>query len=219
LHKLCSDVSCIEEIFNKTIDLGGEGVVIKDLKGPYKAGSRGWNWIKWKPEYVKGLRDTFDLVVVGAYYGKGRRAGMYGALLCAIYDKKTDKFDGQSPWVQDIGEISLPIAHAEGKFYATPPVLQRLLAKKMVAARYTSGDICEQQSLSPNPNGSFDNIASITDPTGRFLGMMPHPERATYFIQHPLQTSLAEQLKRAGEEVPEEGPGMKLFRNGVQYFD
>jgi len=93
LHKLCSDVSCIEEIFNKTIDLGGEGVVIKDLKGPYKAGSRGWNWIKWKPEYVKGLRDTFDLVVVGAYYGKGRRAGMYGALLCAIYDKKTDKFE------------------------------------------------------------------------------------------------------------------------------
>jgi len=73
--------------------LGGEGVVIKNLKGPFQAGVRGWNWVKWKPEYVKGLRDTFDLVVVGAYYGKGRRAGKYGALLCAVYNAKKDRFE------------------------------------------------------------------------------------------------------------------------------
>ncbi len=93
LHKICNNIACIEEIFNKTIDLGGEGVVIKDLNGTYQAGTRDWNWIKWKPEYVKGLRDTYDLVIIGAYHGKGRRAGKYGALLCAIYDSRKDKFE------------------------------------------------------------------------------------------------------------------------------
>lgn len=92
LQKMCKDSDCIEDLFNKTVEHGGEGVVIKNLHGPYEAGVRGWNWVKWKPEYVKGLRDTFDLVVVGAFHGKGRRAGTYGALLCAVYDEKKDRF-------------------------------------------------------------------------------------------------------------------------------
>ncbi len=63
LQKICHDSECIEELFNKTVELGGEGIVIKSLQGPYEAGVRGWNWVKWKPEYVKGLRDTFDLLL------------------------------------------------------------------------------------------------------------------------------------------------------------
>ncbi len=93
LRKICQESECIEELFNKVVELGGEGVVIKNLDGQYEAGVRGWNWVKWKPEYVKGLRDTFDVVVVGAYYGRGRRAGKYGALLCAVYNDKKDKFE------------------------------------------------------------------------------------------------------------------------------
>jgi DNA ligase-1 len=93
INKICNDADCIEDLFNKTVEHGGEGIVIKNLGGPYEAGVRGWNWIKWKPEYVKGLRDTFDLVVVGAYLGRGRRAGTYGALLCAVYNDKTDRFE------------------------------------------------------------------------------------------------------------------------------
>ncbi len=93
LQKTCNDADCIEDLFNKTVEHGGEGIVIKSLNGPYQAGVRGWNWIKWKPDYVKGLRDTFDLVVVGAYYGRGRRAGTYGALLCAVYNEKKDQFE------------------------------------------------------------------------------------------------------------------------------
>ncbi len=93
IRKVCNDSDCIEDLFNKTLEHGGEGIVIKNPNGPYQAGTRGWNWIKWKPEYVKGLRDTFDLVVVGAYYGRGRRAGTYGALLCAVYNEQKDRFD------------------------------------------------------------------------------------------------------------------------------
>lgn len=90
---LCKTVDCIEKLFNDVVQKGGEGVIIKNLDGTYQAGVRGWNWIKWKPEYVKGMRDTFDLVVVGAYHGRGRRAGTYGALLCAVYDKNNDTFE------------------------------------------------------------------------------------------------------------------------------
>ena len=90
---LTDNVDKINEFFQKMLDNGYEGIMIKDLQGVYQAGTRGWNWIKWKKEYVKDMSDTFDLVVVGAYFGKGRRSGVYGALLCAIYDSDNDTFE------------------------------------------------------------------------------------------------------------------------------
>jgi DNA ligase-1 len=95
LRITCENPDCAEELFNKTVENGGEGIVVKSLKADssYQAGVRGWHWVKWKPEYVKGLRDTFDLVVVGAYRGRGRRAGGYGALLCAAYNEQSDCFE------------------------------------------------------------------------------------------------------------------------------
>lgn len=85
----------IEDFFNKTVEHGGEGIIAKSTAkdSVYKAGTRGWIWIKWKREYAKELADTFDLVVVGAFKGRGRRAGTYGALLCAAYNKKVDQFE------------------------------------------------------------------------------------------------------------------------------
>ncbi|MEM2915935.1 MAG: ATP-dependent DNA ligase [Candidatus Woesearchaeota archaeon] len=95
LRVICDNPDCAEELFNTTVQRGGEGIVIKSLQpdSTYEAGVRGWHWVKWKPEYVKGLRDTFDLVVVGAYKGRGRRAGTYGALLCAVYNDSADRFE------------------------------------------------------------------------------------------------------------------------------
>ncbi len=92
---LCHDVACVQHLFEQVVGKGGEGVVIKSLRpdSDYQAGVRGWHWIKWKPEYTPSLRDTFDLVVVGAYLGRGRRAGGYGALLCAAYNDKNDTFE------------------------------------------------------------------------------------------------------------------------------
>ncbi len=94
-RKVCSDVDCVEELFQEVLEHGGEGIVIKSLAkdAVYKAGMRGWHWIKWKPEYAKELQDTFDLAVVGAFYGKGKRSGSYGALLCAVYNEELDRFE------------------------------------------------------------------------------------------------------------------------------
>jgi DNA ligase-1 len=58
----------------------------------YQAGARGWLWIKLKRDYRTELSDTVDLVVVGAFAGRGRRRGSYGALLLAAYDPETDTF-------------------------------------------------------------------------------------------------------------------------------
>ncbi|MEW5896410.1 MAG: ATP-dependent DNA ligase [Nanoarchaeota archaeon] len=87
------DLEKIDEFFHRMLNEKYEGIIVKSLQGEYQAGTRGWNWIKWKKEYVKELGDTFDLVIVGAFYGKGKRSGTYGALLCAAYNEKTDQFE------------------------------------------------------------------------------------------------------------------------------
>jgi len=129
------------------------------------------------------------------------------------------EFKGKSPWVQGVDKISVPIAHGEGKFYADADVLKTLNDKGLVAARYISGDMCEYQGLKANPNGSLEDIAGITDESGRLIGMMPHPERAVNFTHFPNWTLLKEQYKREGKEIPSKGDGLKIFKNGVKYFE
>ncbi|MCK5592946.1 DNA ligase, partial [Candidatus Bathyarchaeota archaeon] len=53
----------------------------------------GWLWIKYKRDYKSEMADTVDLVVVGAFHGRGKRAGIYGALLLAAYNPKMDMFE------------------------------------------------------------------------------------------------------------------------------
>jgi DNA ligase 1 len=77
------------------IAAGGEGVMAKSVKegSAYRAGARGYWWIKYKRDYTVGLSDSIDGVVVGAFQGRGRRAGRYGAFLLAVYNPKRDRFE------------------------------------------------------------------------------------------------------------------------------
>lgn len=83
-----------QEFFDKAIAAKCEGIMAKALTDSsiYRAGSRGFLWIKYKKDYTQALVDTFDLAVVGAFYGMGKRAGVYGALLMASYDPDTGRF-------------------------------------------------------------------------------------------------------------------------------
>ncbi|HYB89278.1 MAG TPA: ATP-dependent DNA ligase [Streptosporangiaceae bacterium] len=84
----------LEAAFEQAVTDGCEGLVCKSV-GPasgYQAGARGWLWIKLKRDYRTELSDTVDLAVVGAFAGRGRRAGLYGALLLAAYDPAADAF-------------------------------------------------------------------------------------------------------------------------------
>jgi len=88
------DLEEAEEFFQDCLERKLEGIVCKSCaeNSYYRAGAREWAWIKWKKEYASRLSDTLDLVVVGAYKGRGSRAGTYGSLLCAAYDKEKDVF-------------------------------------------------------------------------------------------------------------------------------
>ncbi|MEO2265308.1 MAG: ATP-dependent DNA ligase, partial [Nitrosopumilus sp.] len=82
----------IEDFFENSINAGSEGLMLKMLDKPYKAGSRGSHWLKLKREYQNELGDSLDLVVIGGFFGKGRRTGNYGTLLLATYDEDYDIF-------------------------------------------------------------------------------------------------------------------------------
>lgn len=85
----------IEDFFNETLEKGLEGIVIKSTSdlSIYEAGKRSWFWLKWKEEYAEGMRETFDLVIVGRYYGRGRRKGSFGSLLCAALSEDEQRFE------------------------------------------------------------------------------------------------------------------------------
>jgi DNA ligase-1 len=85
----------INKFFEKSIEDGCEGVVAKNtsIESVYRAGARGWLWIKFKRDYQKELADSMDLVVIGGFNGHGRRAGAYGALLMASYNEETQEFE------------------------------------------------------------------------------------------------------------------------------
>ena len=89
------DFGKIHPFFKNCIKRGLEGVIVKSTAPDsiYEPGKRSWLWIKWKPEYSEGMRETFDLAVIGSYAGKGSRRGHFGALLCAIYNKKKKTFE------------------------------------------------------------------------------------------------------------------------------
>ena len=93
---IVNDARRLERLMDEAVAAGCEGLVVKSTsqQSVYQAGARGWNWIKYKRSYKAELRDdTFDLVSVGAFAGRGKRAGRYGALLMAVYNVKEDVFE------------------------------------------------------------------------------------------------------------------------------
>ena len=83
--------------------------------------------------------------------------------------------------------ITLPIAHGEGKFIPRDEsVLQTLKKQDQVALRYCNADGAGDPGA--NPNGSVDDVAGLCDPSGRIMGLMPHPERFVAPTQHPTWT-------------------------------
>jgi phosphoribosylformylglycinamidine synthase len=73
------------------------------------------------------------------------------------------------------GVVTMPIGHAEGNYFADDETITRLEGDGLVAFRYVTSE--GEATPEANPNGARNGIAGILDPTGRILGLMPHPER------------------------------------------
>jgi len=117
------------------------------------------------------------------------------------------KAGGNSIWMKGLDNLYLPIRHGEGKFVAETEVIKKIEESGLVALRYVNpngGD-----AVYPfNPNGSINNIAGITDKSGRILGLMPHPEANLYPTNHPRWTR--------GERTT---LGLEIFKNAVNYAE
>lgn len=117
---------------------------------------------------------------------------------------------GKSAFVREEGIIYLPVAHGEGKFVARDEAtLERVLQNGQATFRYVDSE-GKPGDFPINPNGSQADIAGISDPSGRILGLMPHPERHIFATQHPRWTRLG--------RAEGHGDGMILFQNAVSYF-
>ncbi|MFH1318279.1 MAG: phosphoribosylformylglycinamidine synthase I [Candidatus Omnitrophota bacterium] len=110
-------------------------------------------------------------------------------------------------WLRGMPEVfALPVAHGEGKFYSSDEVLGKIERNNQVALRYVNKEGATG-SFPVNPNGSLNDIAGITDSTGKILGLMPHPERFMFKHQWPFW--------QQEDTVPF---GLKIFKNAVDYF-
>jgi DNA ligase-1 len=89
-----NDPEELESFFQQSLADGTEGLIVKSTSDDsvYRAGARSWLWVKLKRSYQSKMQDHVDLAVVGAFYGRGRRAGSYGALLVAAYDSSDEKY-------------------------------------------------------------------------------------------------------------------------------
>lgn len=93
--KVVENTADAEDFFEGALAAGCEGIMAKSVSQDsiYRAGSRGFIWIKYKKDYRTDLTDSFDLVVVGAFYGMGKRTGRYGALMMASFNTRSGMYE------------------------------------------------------------------------------------------------------------------------------
>lgn len=123
------------------------------------------------------------------------------------------KVNPASPCVftKNLPGLYYPVRHGEGKLVVDgEATLERLRRENLIALQYSDAQYKEPVMTYPeNPNGSIDAIAGLCDPTGRLFGLMPHPEAFLHRTNHPRWTR---------EELPEEGQGVALFKNAVDFI-
>jgi phosphoribosylformylglycinamidine synthase subunit PurQ / glutaminase len=126
---------------------------------------------------VLGICNGFQTLLEAGLLPGAMQPNLGGEFRCEPVRVRTDRADTPFTCALRPGDVlRLPIAHAEGRYYADPGMRARLSADRQVAFRYC--DASGAVTAEANPNGSLDGIAGLLSASGRVLGLMPHPERA-----------------------------------------
>jgi len=156
--------AALDAAFERAVTDGCEGLVCKSV-GPasgYQAGARGWQWIKLKRDYRTELSDTVDLVVVGAFYGRGRRAGVYGAVLLAAYDPGADIFRAVTRCGAGFSDADLAALPGRLAPLAGPQRPARVDARQQPDVWFEPGLVLEilsaELTLSPNYTAAWGQV-------------------------------------------------------------
>jgi len=160
---------------------------------------------------IPGFKEKYGEREIGMMHNASAR------FECRWVDLKVTS--GKCVWTRDIDIMRCPVAHGEGRFYMEDEVLKKLQDGDQIAFRYVKPDGSPAEGEFPfNPNGAIFDTAAVCDPSGRIIGIMPHPERNLSFYNQNDWPLVAEKMRRDGQEPPEEGEGMQIFRNAVEYF-
>jgi DNA ligase-1 len=166
--------AALDAAFEQAVTDGCEGLVCKSVSpaAGYQAGARGWLWIKLKRDYRTELADTVDLVVVGAFAGRGRRRGLYGALLLAAYDPDADVYRSVSKCGTGFSDADLAALPARLAPLARPQRPARVDARQEPDVWFEPGVVLEilsaELTLSPNYTAAWGLVKENTGLAMRF---------------------------------------------------
>ena len=162
----------IEDFMENSINAGSEGLMLKMLDKPYQAGSRGSHWLKLKREYQNELGDSLDLVVIGGFFGKGRRTGSYGTLLLATYDEDEDVFTsickvGTGFTDEDLDQL-YQILNPKVTIKKNPRIISEMKADVWFEPELVIEVVASEITLSPIHKAAMDKIRKETGLALRF---------------------------------------------------
>ena len=192
-------------------DIASGKILANEIK--YRMGEELNDFIK-NGKLIIGICNGFQVLVKAGILPGINRNGIEASLSFNDSGKFEDRWTylqtNRCIWTKGIKKIIyLPVAHGEGKFIPeNDKILKSLRRNGQIVFQYVD-EKGRPAGYPDNPNGSVDGIAGICDPTGRVLGMMPHPERHVVGTQHPRWTR--EGLKRFGD-------GLTIFKNGVNHI-
>ena len=160
--KIVKNQNEIEDFMENSINAGSEGLMLKMLNKPYQAGSRGSHWLKLKREYRNELGDSLDLVVIGGFFGKGRRTGNYGTLLLATYDEDEDTFPSICKVGTGFSDESLDqlyqILHPNVSIRKNPRIISEMEADVWFEPELVIEVVASEITLSPIHKAAFNTI-------------------------------------------------------------